>query len=118
VHGDEAIPYNFIAGPEGVPSFGERQARLLSGFKNALLQASPDFQTEEGYPANQPGRANLKIGANWIAENFGCLAMTLEMPFKDIGDGREQRQGWSPTRSRLLGRANLDAIYAVLRNLR
>jgi len=118
VHGDEAIPHNFIAGPEGVPSFGDRQARLLSDFKNALLQASPDFQTEEGYPANQPGRANLKIGANWIAEQFGCLSMTLEMPFKDIGDGREQRQGWSPTRSRLLGRANLDAIYAVLRNLR
>ena len=83
-----------------------------------IAEAAVRKLAEQGYPANQPGRANLKIGANWIAEQFGCLSMTLEMPFKDIGDGREQRQGWSPTRSRLLGRANLDAIYAVLRNLR
>jgi len=117
VHGDEAIPHNFIAGPEGVPSFSKRQKKLLAGFKDALLQANPDFQLEHGYPANKPGKANLKIGANWIAERFGCLAMTLEMPFKDIADGSEQRQGWSPARSRAPGRSNLDAIYAVLGDL-
>ena len=118
VHGDEAIPHNFIAGPEGVPSFSKRQKNLLAGFKDALLQANPDFQLEHGYPANKPGKANLKIGANWIAERFGCLSMTLEMPFKDIDDGTEQRQGWSPARSKALGRSNLDAIYAVLGDLR
>jgi len=118
VHGDEAIPHNFIAGPEGVPSFSKRQVKLLKGYKEALLQANPDFQLKHGYPANSPGKANLKIGANWIAERFGCLSMTLEMPFKDIADGTEQRRGWSPERSRALGRSNLDAIYAVLGDLR
>ena len=118
VHGDEAIPHNFIAGPEGVPSFSKRQSKLLSAYKDSLLEASPDFQTKRGYPANKPGTANLKIGANWIAERFGCLSMTLEMPFKDVADGTEQRQGWSPARCRLLGRANLDALYAVLGELR
>ena len=118
VHGDEAIPHNFIAGPEGVPSFSKRQKKLLAAFKSALLRANPDFQTEHGYPANKPGKANLKIGANWIAERFGCLAMTLEMPFKDVADGSEQRQGWSPARCRALGRSNLDAIHAVLDELR
>ena len=118
VHGDEAIPHNFIAGPEGVPSFSKRQKTLLAGFKDALLQSNPDFQTEHGYPPNNPGNANLKIGANWIAERFGCISMTLEMPFKDIADGTQQRQGWSPERSRKLGRSNLDAIYAVMQDLR
>jgi len=118
VHGDEAIPHNFIAGPEGVPSFSKRQAKLLKNYKAALLQADPDFQLKHGYPANRPGKANLKIGANWIAERFGCISMTLEMPFKDVDDGTEQRQGWSPARSRLLGRANIDAIYSVLGDLR
>jgi len=118
VHGDEAIPYNFIAGPEGVPSFSKRQNSLLIAFKEALLQANPDFQLEHGYPANKPGKANLNIGANWIAERFDCIAMTLEMPFKDIGDDSRQRQGWSPARSRALGRSNLNAINAVLGNLR
>jgi len=118
VHGDEAIPHNFIAGPEGVPSFSKRQKKLLAKFKDALLQTNPDFQTEHGYPANNPGNANLKIGANWIAERFGCISMTLEMPFKDIADGTQQRQGWSPARSRTLGRSNLDAMYAVMEDLR
>lgn len=118
VHGDEAIPHNFIAGPEGVPSFSKRQGKLLKAYKGALLQASPDFQTKHGYPVNKPGKANLKIGANWIAERFGCLSMTLEMPFKDIDDGSEQRQGWSPARCRALGRSNLDAIYSVSGDLR
>jgi len=118
VHGDEAIPHNFIAGPEGVPSFSKRQGKLLSAYKNALLKANPDFQIKHGYPANKPGKANLKIGANWIAERFGCLAMTLEMPFKDLDDGSQRRQGWSPARSSALGRSNLDAIYSVLDDLR
>ncbi|MEC9454020.1 MAG: M14-type cytosolic carboxypeptidase [Pseudomonadota bacterium] len=118
VHGDEAIPHNFIAGPEGVPSFSKRQKKLLGAYKSVLLRANPDFQTEHGYPANKPGKANLKIGANWIAERFGCLAMTLEMPFKDVADGSKQRQGWSPARCRALGRSNLDAIHAVLDDLR
>ncbi len=118
VHGDEAIPHNFIAGPEGVPSFSKRQGRLLGTYKKALLRANSDFQVKHGYPANKPGKANLKIAANWIAERFGCLSMTLEMPFKDVADGTEQRQGWSPARCRALGRSNLDAIYAVLDDLR
>ena len=118
VHGDEAIPHNFIAGPEGVPSFSKRQGKLLGAYKTGLLQANPDFQLTHGYPANKRGKANLKIGANWIAARFGCLAMTLEMPFKDIADGSEQRQGWAPARSRALGRSNLDAIHAVLDYLR
>ena len=118
VHGDEAIPHNFIAGPEGVPSFSKRQGKLLGAYKEALLSANPDFQLSHGYPANKPGKANLKIGANWIAERFGCLSMTLEMPFKDIADVAEQRQGWSPARCRAMGRSNLDAIHAVLGDLR
>ena len=118
MHGDEAIPHNFIAGPEGVPAFSKRQSKLLGAYKTGLLQANPDFQLTHGYPANKRGKANLKIGANWIAERFGGLAMTLEMPFKDIADGSEQRQGWSPARSRALGRSNLDAITAVLDEIR
>ena len=118
VHGDEAIPYNFIVGPEGIPSFSKRQAKLLKKFKLALLHANSDFQLEEGYPQNQPGQANLNIGANWIAERFGCLSMTLEQPFKDLGNEPLQRQGWSPARCMKLGESCLDAIYNVIDRLR
>ena len=41
VHGDEALPYNFIAGPEGVPGYSARQAELLGRYKAALESADP-----------------------------------------------------------------------------
>lgn len=43
-HGDEAIPYVFVAGTEGVPSYNERIQGLENDFKQALLSASPDFK--------------------------------------------------------------------------
>jgi murein tripeptide amidase MpaA len=55
---------------------------------------------------------------NHVAESFGCLALTLEMPFKDNADAADERAGWSPARCRKLGEANLDAILAVVEALR
>jgi len=54
--------------------------------EQALLAASPEFQTEHGYPASKPGKGNLTMCANYVAETFGCLSLTLEMPFKDNAD--------------------------------
>lgn len=40
IHGDEALPYNFISGSEGVPKWqnGPRLAELQSMFVQALMQ--------------------------------------------------------------------------------
>lgn len=84
VHGDEALPYNFIAGGEGAPHFDAKGQSLLDGYKSALCTASPDFQTAHGYDVDEPGTADLSICTNYLANEFRCLAMTLEMPFKDL----------------------------------
>ena len=118
VHGDEALPYNFIAGPEGIPSYTDALAEKLARFQAALMAANPDFQTEYGYPPTPPGKADLRICANHVAETHGCLAMTLEMPFKDAANAPEPRRGWSPARSHRLGRSCLDALAAVIDSLR
>jgi murein tripeptide amidase MpaA len=118
VHGDEALPYNFLAGMMGIPSLSEKQKELQAAFDQALLAASPDFQTEHGYPASKPGKGNLTMCANYVAETFGCLALTLEMPFKDNADRPEPEFGWSPERSRTFGAAHLDAIAAIVDALR
>ena len=110
VHGDEALPYNFIAGSEGVSGFSETDDARLQAYKAALVKSSPDFQTKFGYPRNAPGKANLAIAGNAIYAAFGCLAMTLEMPFKDNADLPDAVSGWSPERCRHLGRANVDAM--------
>ena len=118
VHGDEVLPYNFIAGMEGVPSITDRQLDLLARYKAALVVASPDFQTAHGYPVSAPGGANLTMATAQVAERFGCLAMTLEQPFKDTADTPHPTTGWSPERCMKLGRACLDALHAVVDDLR
>jgi murein tripeptide amidase MpaA len=118
VHGDEAIPQVFIAGFEGIPSITDRQLALLTAFKQRLERISPDFQTRIGYPVAKPGKANLTMGTNAVAERFGCLAMTLEMPFKDNDDLPDPVHGWSPERSMALGRDCLAVFMDLLPDLR
>ena len=117
VHGDEALPYNFIAGSDGVEGLPEAVVAARHAYEAALVRSSPDFQTEHGYPKAAPGTANMTMATNWIADAFKALAMTLEQPFKDTKDTPYPESGWSPERARKLGRANLDALWAVLDQL-
>ena len=119
VHGDEALPYNFIAGTEGIPSWSDRLATLQDTFKNSYVKSSNGaFQTQYGYPTNAPGKANLTICSNALAERFACLAMTLEMPFKDDANHPDVDFGWSPARCKQLGANVLSPMLAVMPTLR
>jgi murein tripeptide amidase MpaA len=117
VHGDEAIPAVFLAGFEGIPSWQDEQGKLFTRFSNTLLSLSPDFQTEKGYQIARPGHANLSMSTAQLAERFGAVSMTLEMPFKDNSDLPDEREGWSPDRSRNLARSCLDALHMILPEL-
>jgi murein tripeptide amidase MpaA len=114
VHGDEAIPANFLAGFEGIPSLTDRQLELFKAFSEALERLSPDFQTAKGYEVSAPGRANMSMSTTQLAERFGCVSMTLEMPFKDNADLPDPVYGWSPQRSKYLAASCLDALHAIL----
>ena len=117
VHGDEAIPANFLAGFEGIPSLTERQSTLFKRFSETLERISPDFQTRQGYQVPPPGRANMSMSTTQLAERYGCVSMTLEMPFKDNLDLPDPVYGWSPERSKFLAAACLDALHAMLPEL-
>ncbi|CAN6960375.1 carboxypeptidase family protein [Psychrobacter okhotskensis] len=118
VHGDEALPYVFLAGSQGTPSYSDRLARLRDKFSEVLKIASADFQSEVGYDIDAPGTANMTIATHWVAERFDCLANTLEMPFKDNNNLPFEDTGWSPERSAKLGEASLVAMLAVVDDLR
>jgi len=117
VHGDESLPYNFIAGAEGIPGYTDKQAQNLADFLMAYKIASPDFQTEIGYPKTKAGKANMSYCTNYTARTYDCLAMTLEMPFKDNANMPDPKYGWSPERCANLGAASLDAMLAVIDKL-
>ena len=110
VHGDEAIPAVFIAGFNGIPSWTDEQGAGYDRYLAILERRSADFQTRLGYPKAGKGKANLTMSTNQLAERFGAVAMTLEMPFKDNNDLPCPEQGWSPERSMLLGRECLAAL--------
>jgi len=113
VHGDEAIAANFLAGFEGIPSWKADQQKLFDAFSAALVAATPDFQTAKGYEIPNPGDANLSMSTAQLAERFGAVSMTLEMPFKDNDELPDPVYGWSPERCRLLARSCLEALHAV-----
>lgn len=114
VHGDEGLPYNFIAGAEGIPGWTPEMAAQQAVFLNAYERANPDFQQVYGYGVDAPGEANLTMCTNAVAQRYGCLAMTLEMPFKDNANHPDPVAGWSPERSLRLGASAIDALVAVL----
>jgi murein tripeptide amidase MpaA len=118
VHGDEAIPANFLAGFEGIPSITDRQQNLFDLFGETLERLSPDFQRQKGYEIAAPGQANMSMSTTQLAERYGCVSMTLEMPFKDNFDLPDEVYGWSPQRSKYLAYACLDALHAVLPELK
>ncbi len=110
VHGDEAIPANFLAGFEGIPSWREELGEEYRRYRAILDRRSADFQTTRGYPVAPAGKANLTMSTNQLAERYGACSMTLEMPFKDHDDLPDPEQGWSPERSKLLARDCLGAL--------
>lgn len=117
-HGDEALPYNFVVGTEGTPGWGTRLAALEEAFKTAWMAASPDFQTTHGYPRGGREEANMTLATNWIGQQFDCLALTIEMPFKDNADLPDLQVGWNGERSKRLGASVLQPVLAVLGQLR
>lgn len=117
IHGDEALPYVFVAGSEMLPGFTPRQQALQSAFCEKLKEASPDFQTVRGYPTGKYDADALKLASKWVGHTFGCLSLTLEMPFKDNANLPDPEAGWSGARSARLGAAVLVPLLAVLKEL-
>ncbi len=117
IHGDENLPYNFVAGSEGNPSYTEEIAKQEKLFKESFLKATNEFQTEYGYPLDAPGEANMTVATNAIAHRFNCMSYTLEMPFKDNKNNPSKEYGWSSDRSKILGKDILNPIVDLLKYL-
>jgi len=65
-----------------------------------------------------PGSANLTMSTNQLANRYGAVAMTLEMPFKDNETLADPDFGWSPERCMRLGEDCLGALHEVLSELK
>ena len=118
VHGDEDTPYVFAAGCEGNPGYSPRIDVLEDLFMRSLMDLDDDFQRRYGYDLDEPGQADLSVAANHAGERFDCLALTLEMPFKDAANHPDPEKGWSPERAAGFGAHVTGSILACLPTLR
>ena len=110
VHGDETIPYVFAAGNEMLPTSTEAQKAEQARYLQALAAAAPDFQLKHGYPSGRYSEDALKLASKWIGHRYGCVSLTLELPFKDNFDRPDAYVGWNGERSKRLGRDLLAAL--------
>ena len=117
IHGDENLPYVFVAGGEMLPGFSERQRVEQDRFCTDFREASPDFQSQHGYPPGKYKDEVLKLASKYVGHTFGCLSLTLEMPFKDNANAPDARVGWNGARSQRLGAAMLDPVFRHLQRL-
>ena len=104
------LPFNFLAGSEGMPNWGPRLENLHGAFLAAYERANSDMQKQYGYSPNAPNEGKVNICSNQIALRFDCLAATLEMPFKDCLTNPNPEIGWSPARAKQLGASVLDPL--------
>ena len=118
VHGDEGLPYAFIVGLEGIAEASAAQRAIVSGFRDGLARLNPDFQTRHGYPVASPGQGNTTTCTGYLGKHLAAASMTLEMPFKDAANAPDPVYGWSPDRSRALGRSTVEALLCVLPDLK
>ncbi len=115
VHGDEGLPYVFAAGSGALPAFTPEQAAQERRFADAFKIASPDFQDQHGYGDAPYTDETLTMGSPYGTHAFGCLSLTLELPFKDNANDPDPAVGWNGARSAALGAAVLQAIFQTLR---
>lgn len=115
IHGDESIPYVFVAGCEMLEGFTEQQHIEQRHFIDSFLQASPDFQTKHGYEASKYKEDMLQLASKYVGHTFKCISLTLEMPFKDNADLPDPVVGWSSARSRQLGAAILQPVLHAVK---
>ncbi|GIZ52571.1 M14 family metallopeptidase [Noviherbaspirillum aridicola] len=110
IHGDESLPYVFVAGCEMLEGFSDGELARQQAFVDSFRRASPDFQTRHGYHASKYKQDMLQLASKYIGHTFKCVSLTLEMPFKDNADLPDARTGWNGARSARLGAALLQPM--------
>jgi murein tripeptide amidase MpaA len=120
VHGDEELPFNFTSGSNGIPNWGPRLESLLGAFTNSYSRFNSDMQCKYGYPKLDASHVAqyMNVATNQVGYRFDCLAVTLEMPFKDCRSNPDPDHGWSPARCRGLGASLVNVLHYIHPHLR
>jgi murein tripeptide amidase MpaA len=98
-----------------LPTFTDQQRVAQQTFIDDFKAASHEFQDKVGYPVGRYQQDALKLASKWVGDRFGCVSLTLEMPFKDNAHHPDPSVGWNGERSKQLGAAILAPILNALK---
>ena len=140
---DEGTPYNYFV---CCPTWTERLEGLMARFWADMRTACPDFSPAassvvpelgegealaaaargetDGVAGGSDitgfvgGAANLTTCPTWLVYKHDCLAMTLEMPFKDNAELPIAETAWDGPRSAAFGKAVVEPLLRSLPHLR
>jgi murein tripeptide amidase MpaA len=104
IHGDETIPHVFTDGCSMIPDYPAASIVQEQAFTQLLAATTTDFQTQHGYAPDRFSDEMLTLASKYVGHAFGCVSLTLEMPFKDHNNHPDTTYGWSPARSQQLGK--------------
>jgi murein tripeptide amidase MpaA len=99
IHGDEALPYNFVAGSEMLDRLHAGAPGARTPSSGATWRPARTSRTWYGYAASKYNEELLTLASKYIGHTFKCLSLTLEMPFKDNADLPDAYVGWNGARS-------------------
>jgi len=135
IHGDEGLPHAVMC---CAPAWSERLKLLQVEFHTRLSHLNPDFSAEGSLPHLLPTLhgvsaasncgdrmdnmavegANLSLCTTQVGHRYDCLSMTLEQLFKDVDTNPDPITGYSPSRSKQMGRDIVAVLAKMVHKLR
>lgn len=114
VHGDEELPYAFVANVDRVHPVPPEIEAVRERFQQQLGALDAAFRPNAGRTRAHTLAAPLGFCGPQIISRFKAPALTLEMPFKTIPQPDGSRREFGVDGSIRLGRACLTALQQVL----
>ena len=96
VHGDEGLPYVFVAGSDALENFTPAQKAEQDRFIADFKVASPDFQDEHGYEGRPVHAGSADHGFAPHHPRLRLPSRTLELPLRHATIPTRKRVGAAP----------------------
>lgn len=118
VHGDEELPYVFVANVDRVAPVPDAVAALCDQFQTHLARHDPNFLAKSGRTRPHTLANPLGFCGPQIMRRFGRPAATLELPYKKFKAGTPEEREYGVAGCIASGRAALTAILEMTGPLR
>jgi len=112
VHGDEERPFIWLVGPHPTNVTPESD-RAQQAFERMLAEQYVELQPRpETSPA--PSRPDSGMSVDYVAANFHCPALIIELPFKATTGASGQRDSLLASGCMNFGRSCLEALNTLM----